>query len=531
MDEKIGLSEGISNGQIIVGAFVLVVVAAVFPLFIVETPALGDYLTHLARMHIIASVDKDPQLAQYYTVTWHVLPNLAMDLIVPVLSRYIDIYLAGKLFVSLTIALIMTGGIAVHYAVYRRLSIAPLVISLFIYNESLLLGLLNYVFGIGLALWGIAAWIWLRTRHPFLRASVSLGFVLVLFFSHLYSVGLYGLALLCFEAWMVCTGESKGRQLISDALVFGLPFLIVFPLLLVAPTMELASVNIWKPLRLKLRAIEWMFELYHPTLDYAIAAFVSAIGVWGLWRRLLRLHPVGWAILCAGIVVYAVMPTASLFASFYIDYRLPIAVLFMVIPFSRWELNTPATRLSIAVIVGLALLRFTLVGLAWLDINHAYADLKHAFQEIKPGSTILVGRAERIAAPFNKAGPLYYAACLATIERAAFAPNMGTLQSGLFPLTVKPAYRHMAMDPRVGMPKIGKFISAAKDPATARAQGLPWADWEKHFDYLLVLYTHNNDANPLPKILSIHSSGYQFQLYRIKQLKMSRSSSQSHEAL
>jgi hypothetical protein len=236
MDDKIGCNEDQSNRQIIVGAFVLVLVAAVCPLFIVETPALGDYLNHLARIHIITSIDSDPQLGRYFTIIWHIIPNLAMDIIISILSRYSDLYLAGKLFVSLTIALIVTGGIAVHYAVYRRLSIAPLVTSLFIYNESLLLGLLNYVFGVGLALWGIAAWIWLRSRSPVVRAMASLAFVLVLFISHLYSVGLYGLALLCFEGWMVCTGRSKGRQLISNVLVLCLPILIVLSLFMITPT-------------------------------------------------------------------------------------------------------------------------------------------------------------------------------------------------------------------------------------------------------------------------------------------------------
>jgi hypothetical protein len=515
-ENKISLVGDISNGQIIIGAFVLLLAAAVLPLFIVETPALGDYLNHLARMHIIASIDKDPQLAQYFTITWHIIPNLALDLIIPILSQYVDIYLAGKLFVFLTIALIMTGGMAVNYAVFRRVSVAPLVTSLFIYNLVLLLGLLNYLFGVGMALWGIAAWIWLRTRHPFLRAAVSLSFVLVLYFSHFYAVGLYGLALLCFEGWTVCTEQSKVRQTISNALVLCMPFIIVIPLFMATPTMELTSMNIWRPLREKLQVLNaWMFELYHPALDFTIVAVVGAVVVWGLWRRVLRLHAVGWAILFAGIVIYAIMPNTS-FGCLYADYRLPITILFMVIPFSRWELTTPGIRLFTAFITGLALLRFTLVGLVWLDIDRVYADLRHAVKEIKLGSTIMVSRTESVASPFNIGGPLTYAACLATIERSAFTPNLFTLP-GAQVLTVKPAYRDMEMDPRLLIPTISKISSAAKDSATARAQGFRWAEWDKHFDYLFVLYTHENDTNPLPQKLEALFSGYQFQLYRVKQ--------------
>jgi hypothetical protein len=516
-DDKISYSEDKSNRPIIAGAFALVLVAAVCPLFIVETPALGDYLNHLARTHIIASIDRDPQLAQYFTIVWHIIPNLAMDIITPLLSHYSDIYLAGKLFVSLTIALIVTGGIAVHYAVYQRLSVAPLVTSLFIYNESLLLGLLNYVFGIGLALWGIAAWIWLRPRSPVVRGTASLAFVLVLFISHLYSVGLYGLALLCFEGWIVCTGRSKGRRLISDVLVLCLPFLIMLPLFMITPTAGLTSVTVWNSLRLKLRAVEWMFELYHPALDFAIVAFVGAVVAWGLARRVLRLHAVGWAILSVGTMVYAIMPTIA-FRSLHADYRLPIAILFMVIPFSRWQFTPSRTRLLTVGITGLALFRFTLVGLVWLDIDHAYADLRQAFKQIERGSTILaVSRTDRVNFPFNRAWPLNYAASLATIERSAFVPNLFTLP-GAQVLTVKPAYRAMETTRNSLVPNMSKFISAAENPAAARAQGFRWVEWEKHYNYLLVLYTHDQDTNPLPQKLSALSSGYQFQLYRIKQL-------------
>jgi hypothetical protein len=506
-----------SDAPVIIGAFVLLLTAAGLPLFIVGTPALGDYLNHLARMHIIATLDKDPYLAQFYSVTWQIIPNLAMDLIVPLLSRYVDLYLAGKLFVFMTIALILTGGMAIHYTVFRRISLAPLASFLFIYNFALLLGLLNYLCGVGVALWGIAAWIGLHPRHPWVRAAVSLGFVLALFLSHLYAVGLYGLALLCFEVWRVFTGRSQGHQTLSDALVLALPFLLVFPLLMATPMMELSAVNLWKPWRLKWQALDWLFKLYHPTLGFTIAAFVSAVVVWGLWRRLLRLHPVGWTILCAGIVVYAVMPTASVFASFYTDYRLPIAIVFMVIPFSRWELTKPQTRWFTAVIIALALLRMTSVEVVWLDIDRVYAGLREAFQEVKPGGTILLSRTERVDFPFNRAGPLYYAACLATIERSAFAPNMLTRPGAPFLLSVQPAYRHLARDPKFQSPRISELISAANDPTIAHAQGFHWAEWHKHFDYLLVLYTHDKDTNPLPQTLSTLSTGYRFQLYRIKQ--------------
>ncbi len=44
-------------------------------------------------MHVIATLSKNPQLAQYYEIDWQVIPNLTMDLIVPLLARVMNIYL------------------------------------------------------------------------------------------------------------------------------------------------------------------------------------------------------------------------------------------------------------------------------------------------------------------------------------------------------------------------------------------------------------------------------------------------------
>src|SRR5438477_378363 len=78
-----------------------------------------------------------------------------------------------------------------------------------LYNNVFLIGPMNYVFGIGLALWALAAWIWLRERGMLLRLAVSTLFVLGLFFCHLFSVGLYGLGVLSFE--LLCLWQRYSR--------------------------------------------------------------------------------------------------------------------------------------------------------------------------------------------------------------------------------------------------------------------------------------------------------------------------------
>ena len=171
--------------------FGFLLVASGIPIFIVKIPPLGDYLNHLARIHIISSIEQNSQLAMFYEVNWDIVANIGMDIVTPFFTKICDIYLSGKIFIFFVFVVITTGIYAIHYSIYKKISLAPLLGFLFLYNHVLLVGLMNYLFGIGLALWAIAFWIGIREYHPVFRLSVSLVFTLSLFLCHLYHLYIY----------------------------------------------------------------------------------------------------------------------------------------------------------------------------------------------------------------------------------------------------------------------------------------------------------------------------------------------------
>src|SRR5689334_23176959 len=65
------------------------------PLLWVRVPPLVDYPSHIARMWILVHGAEISELARNYTVHWRLLPDLAMDLIVPVLSTMMTVEQAG----------------------------------------------------------------------------------------------------------------------------------------------------------------------------------------------------------------------------------------------------------------------------------------------------------------------------------------------------------------------------------------------------------------------------------------------------
>ena len=204
-----------SKGKIAILFVVLMAITSI-PILLHPLPPISDYINHLARMHVIATINSDPDLFRYYEIDWQVIPNLMMDLIVPLFERVMNVYLAGQVYTILSFALILSGTVALHRQLYGRWSALPLIAFPLLYNNVFLVGTMNYVFGIGLVLWALVAWVGLRERSRALRLLVSSLFVLALFFCHLFALGVYGVGLLAFELHRLWTAYARLAPLVGS---------------------------------------------------------------------------------------------------------------------------------------------------------------------------------------------------------------------------------------------------------------------------------------------------------------------------
>src|SRR5213082_16866 len=239
------------SGRQIAILFIALAAIASIPILLYPWPPLSDYINHLARMHVIATIGSDPNLALFYQIAWQVIPHLMMDLIVPILQRVMNVYLAGQVYTIMSFVLILSGTLALNRQLYRHWSVLPLIAFPLLYNNVFLVGTMNYLFGIGLALWALTSWVALRERAVALRLAVSTLFVLALFFCHLFAVGVYGLGLVAFEtSRLIEHYRSRGHRPglagaklwpLVDFVATGLPFLPVLPLLMMSPTWGLRA--------------------------------------------------------------------------------------------------------------------------------------------------------------------------------------------------------------------------------------------------------------------------------------------------
>src|SRR5665647_1167422 len=126
------------------------------PVLLTPIPAMVDYPNHLARMYIL-SASGTPDANPFYRTAWALYPNLAMDLIIPQLARLIDVETATRVFLLLRQFLIVSGALALERVVKGRMQIAGFAAVMFLYCLPFTWGFVNFEFGLGVALWGIAA--------------------------------------------------------------------------------------------------------------------------------------------------------------------------------------------------------------------------------------------------------------------------------------------------------------------------------------------------------------------------------------
>jgi len=160
MSDSVGIKGPASDGvkmpvassrrYLCVAFYALLAVLALLPLLVTTVPPLVDYPNHLARAHILATFETNPLLQQNYAIEWSVRPNLGIDLTLPYLSKVIGPYAAGHVFLAVTLLLLVAGTLFLRYVLLGSIGFAPAILFLFLYNQVLYWGFVNYLFGAGL---------------------------------------------------------------------------------------------------------------------------------------------------------------------------------------------------------------------------------------------------------------------------------------------------------------------------------------------------------------------------------------------
>jgi hypothetical protein len=507
----------------IAGLFAALAAITLIPIILYPWPPLADYINHLSRMHIIATIGSDPDLAKFYDVNWQIIPNLMMDLVVPPLQRLVNIYVAGQIYTIGSFVLIVAGTLALNRELFGRWSVLPLIAFPLLYNNVFLVGTMNYIFGMGLALWALTAWVRLREHNPLIRLTVSLIFVLALFFCHLFAVGVYGLGLAAFEINRLITHYRARRSGLAgaadrmwwpilDFVLTGLPFLPVLPLLMMSPTWGLRGTFAWE-FNGKLDGIIYVVEVYSHSAALLLTGIVAFAAGFGVRHRALQFHPVGWALVIIGAITYIAMPRV-IFETYMADQRLPISLAFMIIACGHLSLGASQIRRGFATVLVLLLaIRVFEVQSSWSDMSKTSVAFRDSVRLIDRGSKVLVAYADPDAGDDTRDLVLVHAACLAIIERSALVTTAFTVK-GKQILDVREPYRNRVDREDGTPPSVAQLLQITEDGPQEDNQGY-WNKWTTDYDYVYVLFTDPGYENPDPTRLTMVYTGDRFALFRI----------------
>lgn len=483
---------------------------SVIPVLMTPIPAMLDYPNHLARMFLLSRGDADAH--PHYQLAWAFYPNLAMDLVVPRLARFMSVEGAMRLFLLLAQLLVVSGSVAVEWAVKRRFELAGFVALLFLYSMPFAWGFVNFQFGLGLALWGIAAWLVLARHSLAVRFAVHSLIVFALFTAHFFALGIYGFTLGVIELWAVWSRRAGVGEHLRTFAVLALPATVVLGIMAGLGGSVGGEGTDWLP-AYKPR---WLFSvLSGDNLPLSFIGMTLVIGLVYLLARhgMVQLQQPGPWLATGFALLYVAMPF-RLFDSAFVDVRVVVAAAFILPAFTTLSLRRLRWRRGLAaVVIGLTLANLASVTWVWTSYRTEYAAMIASFGLLERGSRVLIGHTSE--SPELSQTPMYHAPTLAAHFADAFVPTLYT-SPGMQPLSPRPAVLPLYIGWGGPVPisalKLIVEDGSVEEAVRARApQSI--RNWEQDFQYLYVLGPPA--ANPLPGLLTRIDTGSQFVLYRI----------------
>jgi hypothetical protein len=481
-------------------ALVVLCTILLLPLTVVDVPPLLDYPNHLARAYVLAWGQQDPFLSRMYLPHWAIIPNLAIDIILPPMLRVLPVHVAGRIFLGITLLLPVIGAVLYSTAIFGRRSYWSIAVCLVACNGLFLLGFVNFQFGIGLALICAAAWVARREAHPASTAAIGAISAVVLFFCHLMGLLFFLILVGSFEIERTWVSYRQGEPLITTAARRAMLLLSVIAiptaLYMASAFADVGTGITWETDQEKLMRSAMPLLNYNLPLDAVSAGLLAAFLLACAALRLIRV-PLGSAV-ALGVVggIFGVAPLGFK-GTGYIDARFAVMFGFLVFATIRPARLPSRAALMVATVVLLLFgIRTSQVATVWYAHNRDLAELRDVISVVQPGSRVLVATVDDNEAAPAKRGFMRrqflsdgtrldgHSAALLLIERDAFWTFLFA-NPDQQPIELRSPYREIAAA-TLGIPTI--HLLTTSSPIQADLRKFPMAGrWSCCYDYVLLL--------------------------------------------
>jgi hypothetical protein len=431
-----------------------------------------------------------------------------MEIIVPALARWMSVATASKVFLGGSQVLIVTGAVFLELTVKGRHRLGGLGALLVLFSLPFAWGQMNFMFGMGLAVWAVGLWIRLRDRPGWIRWIVHAAVVAALFISHFFDLGVYGLVIGAYELSRI-DGSPRITALARLAAFMASPALLALAVMTFAGGGIGHFVGVEWDFGLKLFWALTFMNVYDLPLSLLTGGALLILVVVLLATRRLSLTRAGLWIAGGLAGAYVALPR-QMFDSQYLDVRLITAAAVILPAFMKTSLSREPWRGgALAVITVIIAANEASTARAWYDYQSDYKTFEASFARLTPQSAVLIGLRDQVAMGYQ---PLYYAATLAAPTVGVFVPELYA-RPGMQPMQPRDRYRGLSVkEQHNSVPPYLALLRAAADPGASAAIPAYLVDWPGRYQYL---YLVGAGPDPMPTTLTPLFVGRRFTLYRI----------------
>jgi hypothetical protein len=370
------------------------------PIWLNAHVPLVDYPAHLARSEILFLYDRVPSFHDTYVIDSRLLPNLAMDLVTPLLRNFFPLEVSGKVFLTAIMALYCAGTLALSKVLFGRVALRTFLLWPMFYNSALLWGFINYVAGVCI----FVAWtaLLLRTSESSAKDArpewQTLRYFLLIVGAFACYVAHLSAFIMCGIAWTLLVvrelvlEKRVSRQLLLCGLALPLPVIHYASLLLSShygAGPQIAGLRFdWLRKLVQLgsfsRGYDWREDLLPTALLLGVGLYCLARS----WRELL-VSRAAW--IAAGLfAAFLLLPrdvNVSTASGFDVRFFWPaVAFLVMALPAYVWSSRE---RLALACLVVSAwAIRLGYLESNWRELSDESSRLLAVLDKVPVGSPV-----------------------------------------------------------------------------------------------------------------------------------------------